>query len=62
MTYVQCLEKNDDDKAACEGEAYFARATCPMAWREEWDEQRAAGTFVGKARKPKHGGHDDHHA
>eukprot|EP01039_Chlorochromonas_danica_P009460 gene9460-10450_t len=44
---VICLQKNNNDEAACPQQKQLALSICPLEWVELWDDQRAAGNFLG---------------
>lgn len=48
LDYHACVEKKGEDYQPC---IYFKRvynSLCPTAWVENWDDQRAEGSFAGK--------------
>ena len=42
-----CLKKNGGDEDSCKVNLQLARSICPDEWVTQWNEQRAAGNFLG---------------
>eukprot|EP00349_Pseudokeronopsis_sp_Brazil_P007892 CAMPEP_0202956042 /NCGR_PEP_ID=MMETSP1396-20130829/600_1 /ASSEMBLY_ACC=CAM_ASM_000872 /TAXON_ID= /ORGANISM="Pseudokeronopsis sp., Strain Brazil" /LENGTH=96 /DNA_ID=CAMNT_0049672889 /DNA_START=35 /DNA_END=325 /DNA_ORIENTATION=+ len=63
--FVICLKKNNGDASECGNQRLAYRHICPHEWTDSWDEQRAAGTFLGVQEKeveaPHHGHGHGHH-
>mmetsp|Transcript_20289 Transcript_20289/g.20407 ORF Transcript_20289/g.20407 Transcript_20289/m.20407 type:complete len:90 (+) Transcript_20289:95-364(+) len=45
--FVLCLRKNDGDESVCVKPRQLAHSICPDEWVQQWDDQRAAGSFLG---------------